>query len=480
MLSSEIWTFGNLIAIVSAIAAIITLALAYWSIHQHNRTQRLLEKSFGADFYDSATIERSTRYYVRPYCSSVDPAQEAEIRQVITTQEDLFSAIDKHLKDESIFRHILLLADSGMGKSSFVLNYYARNQELPKRKRQRLAVVPLGIPDAIGEISKIENKRNTIIFLDAFDEDTKAILDHRSRLIELMQACSQFKRVLITCRTQFFPKDEEIPRETGIARVGPRKPGESGIYEFWKLYLSPLNDGQVKEFLQRRFPFRRRSQRREALRLVSKIPLLSARPMLLAYIPDVLESGKKIKYAFQLYETMIEKWLERESRWIDKEILLEFSERLAVDLFANRQRRGSERIPKEELSGLIKQNSRALEEWKITGRSLLNRDAIGNLKFAHRSIMEYLFVKRFTTGDLKCCGLEWTDYMKRFLIEIIFYQYETTGQVSFSIEGADLRNVGHLPSFYHLRSEPRDPLTTDVDAMITPVVDNTDLRNKLR
>jgi DNA replicative helicase MCM subunit Mcm2 (Cdc46/Mcm family) len=61
------------------------------------------------------------------------------MRQVITTQEDLFAAVDKHLADDSLYRHILLLADSGMGKSSFVLNYYARNQELPTRKRQRLA-----------------------------------------------------------------------------------------------------------------------------------------------------------------------------------------------------------------------------------------------------------------------------------------------------------------------------------------------------
>jgi hypothetical protein len=338
MLEYNLWEVSNIIALISAVAAMLAVLVGYWPIYQKNRKQRLLEESFGADFYDPVTIANSTRYYVRPYCSSVDPAQEAEIRQVIATQEDLFSAIDKYLVDDSSYRHILLLADSGMGKSSFVLNYYARNQRLSKRKRRRLAVVPLGIPNALGEISKIENKRETVIFLDALDEDVKAIQDHRGRLIEIMQACVQFKRVLITCRTQFFPKDEEIPTETGIAKVGPRKPGESGTYEFWKLYLSPLNDEQVKEFLRRRYPFRARAKRKAAMELVSKIPLLSVRPMLLAYVPDVLESGSEIEYTFQLYEVMTEKWLEREKHWADKNLLRQFSENLAVNLYLNSRR----------------------------------------------------------------------------------------------------------------------------------------------
>jgi hypothetical protein len=50
-------------------------------------------------------------------------------------------------------------------------------------------------------------------------------------------------------------------------------------------------------------------------------------------------------------------------------------------------------------------------------RSLLNRDAQGNLKFAHRSIMEYLFVARFRKFPSSTPRLEWTDQMKRFYWE---------------------------------------------------------------
>jgi hypothetical protein len=96
-LDPSTWTIGDFAGVSGLIIGLISAYLAYWPIHQQRRTQKFLEKSFGADFFDSATIERSTRYYVRPNCSSVDPAQEAEMRQVITTEEDLFSAIDKHL-----------------------------------------------------------------------------------------------------------------------------------------------------------------------------------------------------------------------------------------------------------------------------------------------------------------------------------------------------------------------------------------------
>jgi len=422
LLDPRQWTTEAIIVVIGTLAAIASAIFEFFGFRayrQQRRTQRVLEKSFGSELYGPETIERSTRYYIPPNCSSVDPAQEAEMRQVVATEEKLFAAVDKYLAKDNPHRHLLLLADSGMGKTSFVLNYYARNQRLPKRRQQRLAVVPLGIPNADKYIAEIQDQPHTVIFLDAFDEDTKAIEDHRQRLLELMHACRNFRRVLITCRTQFFPRDEEIPRETGLVRVGPRKAGEGAIYEFWKLYLSPLDDDQVDEFLRQRYSYWRRGKRRRARDLVKKIPLLSVRPMLLAYIPDLLESGAKIDYSFQLYEVLVEKWLERESHWVNPKALRQFSERLAVDLYANRQSRGAERIPRPELAVLAKTWNISLEDWQLSGRSLLNRDAEGNYKFAHRSIMEYLYVKRLTAGDQACRGADLTDQMKAFLREMI-------------------------------------------------------------
>jgi hypothetical protein len=63
-----------IIGTLSAIASAIFDFFGFRSYLQQRRTQPLLEKSFGSELYGPETIERSTRYYIPPNCSSVDPA----------------------------------------------------------------------------------------------------------------------------------------------------------------------------------------------------------------------------------------------------------------------------------------------------------------------------------------------------------------------------------------------------------------------
>ena len=125
----------------------------------------------------------------------------------------------------------------------------------------------MGIKNADDYIEKVCDKEDCVLFLDAFDEDTRAIDDHRQRLGELLELCRDFRQVLITSRTQFFPQEEEIPRETGIVKVGITGAGESHEYSFYKLYLSPFSDDQVARYVKRRFPIWRRQQRRQEVAL---------------------------------------------------------------------------------------------------------------------------------------------------------------------------------------------------------------------
>ena len=113
------FTLSNVTAVIGALLGAIGTVIAIWPLIKQRRTERLLERSFGADFYDAATIERATRYYVRPNCTSVDPASEAEVRQVISTEEDLFSAVARHLNQDTLHRHLLLLVRFRNGEIFF-------------------------------------------------------------------------------------------------------------------------------------------------------------------------------------------------------------------------------------------------------------------------------------------------------------------------------------------------------------------------
>jgi DNA-directed RNA polymerase specialized sigma24 family protein len=62
-----------------------------------------------------------------------------------------------------------------------------------------------------------------------------------------------------------------------------------------KLYLAPFTDEQVDNYLRR--TYRRGRRREEARKVVSQIPDLVARPLLLTYVED-LTAAKGIKFTF--------------------------------------------------------------------------------------------------------------------------------------------------------------------------------------
>ena len=429
--------------IIAAKAYRVAVRTFWYPTREKQKDRHLLNKNLGQGPYDTVTIKRLTEHYIRPKFSNIDPTQEKEIGHAPTiTTEDSFEEVNRFLDKDCGYRHLLILAESGFGKTSFTLNYYAYN--LRKRKEaHKILLIPLGRKDADSLIAKIPDKKEWVIFLDALDEDTNAIDNHHQRISNLMATCKAFKRVIITCRTQFFSKNEKIPVETGVIRIVPRQAGEKDMYEFRKLYLALFDDKDVAHYIKQRYHFWAHGHRKKAFELVGKIPLLTVRPMLLAHIHDIIKRGVEIETSYQLYEVMVEAWLDRESGWVDKEVLRTFSEQLAVNLFVNRKTRGQEQVTKEELSQLTQQWGLSLEGWKLRGRSLLNQDAAGNYKFAHRSIMEFLFVKRWLKDDKQARQVVLTDQMGKFLTEVYLNEANLHG-VNLSrvnLSGVNLRSV---------------------------------------
>jgi len=385
--------------------------------------RRNLRTLIGADGYSSTEVKSATRFYLYPDCQSLDPSGNEDWRAIYPVRAKLFKTVDDLLESSPNYKHTILLADSGMGKTSFALNYYARHVR-SGRKRLSLELIPLGSSNAESRLAALRNREqrnSTVVILDAFDEDTKAIAGHRERIAELLQYADGYRHVFITCRTQFFLSDDEIPRETGVLRMGVTQAGQSKEYQFYKIYLSPFSDDQVRSYLRRRLPIWRLRDRRLAFEICRRIADLAVRPMLLDYIPTLIKAHSDWRYACQIYEEMVKAWIKREAHFLNHKEgpFLEFSEKLAVNLYVNRVARGSESVQPSELEQLASTFGLSLQGWQLTGRSLLNRTADGKYKFAHRSVMEFLFARRFLNHSEEFEQLDWTDQIKRFVIELI-------------------------------------------------------------
>lgn len=418
---------GKLLGVLAGLLGGPLLLIRFWnalSTLVRNRKAARIEKSIaamtGVSAFTEADIANACRNYIEPNCTAADPSDEEDLRNVVALAP-IFKTVDEHLERGGERRHIIILADSGMGKTSFCINYYAREKKKKKKSRRRIAIVPLGAGDPIRQIESLERKNETVLFLDALDEDPLASSDPQERLRQLMLCASHFKNVIITCRSQFFENDERIPKGSGIMYAGARRAGVSREYPLHKLFLAPFNPAQVRSYLAKSFPLlaiRGIQGRRHARSLVEAIPELSVRPMLLELVPELVREKRSIDQLYGLYEFLIEKWLGRERDWISERDLMEISIELAVQIFIKQRKGNGDRMSAAELEFIAADHNSEIASWKLKSRSLLNRDTFGNFKFAHRSVMEFLVLEACLRGDERALSVEWTDLMKDLLVSL--------------------------------------------------------------
>ncbi|MEI2429373.1 hypothetical protein RDV84_22195 [Lysobacter yananisis] len=405
----------------AALASIAKIAAAVrdWLIkNDAQKIAKQLTLNTGVTSFTKEDITQSCKNYLQPNCTQIDPSNEDDLHNVVA-HAPLFKTVDDHFSIGGQQRHIILLADSGMGKTSFCLNYYAKELKKNKNERTQVVIIPLGRSDAIEQIKSVQNKRNIICFLDAFDEDPNATTKQEERLTELMRAAADFKNIIITCRSQFFARDESIPNRSGIMYAAPLKAGQNKEFPLHRIFIAPFSKEQISKYISKQFPILHIAnikRRKYALEMVSSIPELSSRPMLLELVPDLVREKKLIKELFGLYEFLIQSWLERESHWIKEKDLLEISTEIAVIAYRQQREGLGDRLPASLIESLANDHETPLESWKLKARSLLNRDIEGQFKFAHRSIMEYLVLLAAIKFDARCYEFEWTDLMKDLLV----------------------------------------------------------------
>ncbi|MDR0231907.1 MAG: hypothetical protein LBI82_07285 [Dysgonamonadaceae bacterium] len=431
-------------------ALIITFIIISLLIHFgksfYSRCKTRKTSSDLAPYYNEYDVKRATKYFIPTNGQNISPTKEDEpgtANKFITRQKLIpffINNVFRGKKESDKF--YLILADSGMGKTTLLINLYMKYNSISNffKSKYDMKMLPFGddrIIQTIKDIAKNQNKaKKTILLLDAFDEykgllptkDSDGLTDDerfRKLLDEIFEITRDFRNVVITSRTQYFPAQEESPYELNIRRFG-----KDGFHKLSKLYLSPFDEKDIKKYLNKKFgvfKFWNLKKKLKAKKITGGDSLkLMVRPMLLSYINLLVDEDKNYTSTFDIYETLIKKWIEREGdkRKHNKDIrekfksdLLKFSKLVAIEIYKSGEY--SKGIDKNIAQGICKKHNINLEGYEITGQSLLTRDVATNWKFAHKSIYEF-FIAEYALEDV-CFGfsLDITslDMTKKFINE---------------------------------------------------------------
>ncbi len=189
-------------------------------------------------------------FYIEPEFQNVNPADHDEDGPISVAKMPIIDGINSFFNKEFAHRgdgcsQLFVLADAGMGKTSLLvmIKLFHLTSFWPKRYNCVLLKI---LPETLEIIQGLEERSNTILLLDALDEDPCAWNDHRKRVLSILSLTKNFKRVIISCRTQFFPNDEleETKRPDRI---------QVGGFNCPLIFLSLFSDLHVKLYLEKRY-----------------------------------------------------------------------------------------------------------------------------------------------------------------------------------------------------------------------------------
>ena len=271
-------------------------------------------------FYNDGSIIIAQQKYIRTKCQNIDPSEEINLKSsfAFAAREDL-----QNFFVRKVFRGVepnaqfyLILGDSGMGKTTFLINLFSKYNSFVRSlfNKYSIKLLPLGLEKdkLISQIKAINSPEKTILLLDGFDESPRISNDDISNefdhLIDLIQ---NFKFVIITCRTHYFSSQKEEPNELRIKKFNTQG---NGFHSIKKMYVSPFDKKDIKKYINKTFKFWQFNQKQNAYKIIDKTDDLLFRPMLLSHIQELVNlKSRDYKLKIDIYEVLIATWLERES-----------------------------------------------------------------------------------------------------------------------------------------------------------------------
>ena len=419
------------------LAAIVKPSISAYKWWQKKQANKLYQIKL-----PDVLITAARQYYVRPQATlqKSNNGEKVPCKDLIAHLErKVFPSFDTE-------RFFLLLADSGMGKTSLLINLVERAARPHNWRNYRLALLPVLGNDLEENIKAIIKKKGTdttktILLLDKLDEDSLAKADLESRLNQIAEWTKDFRKVIIATRAQFFDSDAAIPPENLVQIHGV----DGGYYSYSQLRLAPFGPKQVRHHIRLRYPvwkiwkYRNLLRRPVAMDMILKLPDINSRPLILKYITELIPEEHLKEYAWLLgwrwfhgklltrrpadgqhlqewighrfeyflkrvpeltltniYKSVIQRWIDREaseqpvaSRAAYRENLYHLSLTAALMIYLEHSRTGELSVGRTNLFDAAKGLAIDIDQVGISSRSLLYRTDDGQFVFAHTSILEY-------------------------------------------------------------------------------------------
>ena len=375
--------------------------------------------------------KESQRQYIETQFLSTPPHEfdEPNKATTATTREPMDKFCDRIFKENNPNERVyMVLAGSGMGKTTFMVNVFCRYvKQNMTRKGMNLDIRLLRLDDekVLDDIKKISEDgsikpEKTILLLDALDENRYAsgnFVDFKQKLEDAMEP---FGLVMITCRDQFFDNEKSIPTSTSWVSVTKDK----NLISYNKIYISPFSDEDIKKYLA--LKYKNKKKRKQASQIAEKCKDLMARPLLLSYMDDLLDGNFEFKSIYEIYRVLIDKWLQREvnkiqseeARAEQKKMLYHFSVGIAKTIYENWKDTKSMLLSPEQMEDFITRFNYSKVPYELKRRSLINRNVSGYYKFAHKSFLEFFLAQEYFHNPTSNFEFEGMDMARRFYEEM--------------------------------------------------------------
>lgn len=363
-----------------------------------------------------------------------------------STREAMAAFCDRIFKEDNPNERVyMVLAGSGMGKTTFMVNlfcHYVKGHLTRKGIDLDIRLLRLDDDKVLDKISRISddktiNPNKTILLLDALDENRNAAESFSEFKCKLEEAIEPYRLVMITCRDQFFDNESTIPQSTNWVATTKDK----NLISYNKIYISPFSDKDVKVYLAKKY--RSGKTRKKAIKIAEKCKTLMVRPLLLSYMDDLMDGKAEFESLYKIYELLIDKWLQREVNKIPNETtrnerkacLYKFSEEIAKTIYQNWINTKTMQLSPEQMDEFMKRFNFDTIPYQFKQRSLINRDINGYCKFAHKSFLEYFLAKIYFEDSSFRLNFEGMDMAKSFYCEMCnqeFLSAEIDGKIKLS------------------------------------------------